>query len=89
MGSKRILMVVAAAALAAGLMASPAHAKPKCSKSCHQTIISTFHSCKKSCPKKKAGLDCRRACVDTKNAAVTKCHAATAPACSPSGAFVE
>ena len=89
MGAKGILTVVAAVAFGVGLTALPAHAKPKCSKPCHATIIHEFHSCKKDCPKKKPGLSCRQACVTTKNEALTKCKAATAPACSPSAAFLD
>ena len=87
MRAKRILTVVAAVVLGVGLATSPAHAK--CSKPCHHTIIVAFHSCKKACPKKKAGADCRLACVTTKKDAVTKCKAAMAPACSPSAAFID
>ena len=85
---KRILTVLGAMILGAGLIVSPAQAK--CVKSCRHGILSTFHNCKKvQCPKGKSGKACRSACVQAKNASLTTCHAATPPACSPSGAFVD
>jgi hypothetical protein len=83
----KLFAAVGVALLGAGLMSVPALAK--CTKACHKQFNSELKSCKTACPKGKTGKDCRKACRDARKASVTKCKAATSPACSPSGAFLD
>ena len=70
--------------LGAGLAPSPALAK--CSKQCKVQIRSNDKACKQACA--KHDKSCTQACKARNKAAKTACKTATAPACSPSGAFL-
>jgi hypothetical protein len=85
--AKRILTVLGAVILGAGLIVSPAQAK--CVKACKSSITNEFKSCKSGCAKGKAGKSCKATCRSTRTSEKKACRAATAPACSPSGAFVD
>jgi hypothetical protein len=87
---RKLFAALGVALFAAGLMGVPALAK--CRRPCKSQIATAFRTCKKACPKRKAGRDCRKACSDAKKASTKSCKAATnptPPACSSSAAFVD
>ena len=90
MKTRALIGMLAAGLFGAALAVPPVYAK--CAKECKHGIIDAFHSCKLDCkpiPDKASKKLCKKNCVMLKNEALKACKAAVAPACSPSGAFLE
>jgi len=85
--AKKVLLAFGVVMFGAGLMVSPVQAK--CSKDCNKSLHSTFAACKSLCDKGKAGKSCKGDCIGAFRGGKANCRAATPPACSASGAFVD
>ena len=92
MTGKRLLAALAAIALGAGFMGSPAVAK--CKGDCRKALAHELVACKAACGTGPASNPCRKACTADHLSDLRACKAATNPTppgcgeASPSGAFL-